>query len=143
MITSAQIKEYFASLGIALPDFMIDCITEKVNTVEPCMTSNNYAACDITMSLLIASGLIGISMGARKVTSHKADIVSQGYQYDSIEDLQDILTNNLSQFDPNGCTNSVIPVKKNASFLFTVKGCASWAKLVTSPESLRVLSGNC
>lgn len=123
MITSPQIKEYFASLGIVLPDFMIDCIVEKVNSVEPCMTGNSYSLCDITMSLLIASGLIGISMGARKVTSQKADIVSQNYQYDSIDDLQSILTNNLAQFDPSGCTNSIIPTKKNPSFLFTVSGC--------------------
>ena len=123
MITAEQVKEYFASIGITLPDFMVDCIVEKVNQVEQCMIDGGYSQCDITMSLLIASALIGISMGARKVSSQSADVVSQSYQYESIDDLQDILVNNLAQFDPNGCTSPVIPTKLNPSFLFTVKGC--------------------
>ena len=123
MITAEQVTEYFASLGITLPSFMIDCIVEKVNTVEQCMIDGGYSDCDITMSLLIAAALIGISMGARKVSSNSVDVVAESYKYESLTDLQDILNNNLSLYDPNGCTDSVTPTKVNPSFLFTVTPC--------------------
>ena len=112
MITSEQVKEYFASVGITLPDFMIDCIVEKVNTVEQCMVDAGYSACDITMSLLLASALIGISMGARKVSSNSVDVISEAYKYETLSDLQDIISNNLAMYDPSGCADKVTPTKK-------------------------------
>ena len=122
-VTKEQIKEFYESAGITLPDYMIDCIVETVNSVEQCMINGNYTACQITMSLSIAAALIGLSMGARKVSSNSVDVISEAYKYESLSDLQDILSNNLRQFDPNGCTDSVIPTKLNPSFLFTVRGC--------------------
>lgn len=122
-VTADQIKEYFETLGITLPDFMYECIAEKVNSIIECMIEAGYSDCDVTMALLIASGLIGIGMGARKVKSHKADIVSQSYEYDSIEDLQKILLNNLAMYDQNGCTDPVIPSTINTTFTFVTGGC--------------------
>ena len=122
-ITSEQVTEYFASVGITLPSFMIDCIVEKVNTVEQCMIDNGYAACDITMSLLLAAGLIGISMGAKKVSSNSVDVVSESYRFESLDDLQSLLDANLALYDPAGCTNSVTPTKVNPSFMFVSTPC--------------------
>ncbi len=123
MITKEQIKDFYASSGITLPDYMIDCIVETVNSVEQCMIDNSYTACQITMSQSIASSLIGLSMGARKVSSNSVDVISEAYRYESLSDLQDALSSNLSQFDPARCTDSVIPAKTNSAFLFAVKGC--------------------
>ncbi len=123
MITAEQVTEYFASLGITLPSFMIDCIVETVNSVERCMIDNGYTECNITLSLLNAAALIGISEGARKVTNNSVDVVSESYSYGTIEEIQNSITNNLRVRDPHGCTNSILPTKVNPSFLFTVTPC--------------------
>ena len=116
MITDADLKEYLSSLGVSLPDSMVSAIVIKVNTVVDCMESNGYPETDIDMALKIAGGLIAVSMGAKMVSSQSADVVSQSYKYQTIEDVQSMLTNSLSLFDPNGCTNSVIPSKLNPSW---------------------------
>lgn len=121
MITPEQIAEYFASIGITLPSFMIECIAEKVNAAEDCMITGGYSECDITMALLIASALLGLSMGARKVASQSAGKVAQSYKYDSMADLTDMLEDNLAVFDPNGCTNSIIP-NTGGAFAFVTTG---------------------
>lgn len=121
MITAEQVAEYFASIGITIPSFMIDCIVVKANSVIDCMIAGGYEECDITMALLIASALLGLSMGARKVASQSADVVSQSYKYDSMADLTDMLEDNLAVFDPNGCTNSIIP-NTGGAFAFVTTG---------------------
>lgn len=116
-ITNEQLTEYLSSLGVSLPSAIVDGVVAKVNTAEACMIGAGYTASDIEMALLIAGGLVSISMGARVVKSQKADVVSQSYEYSSIDELQSMLENNLSLFDPSGCTNSVIPSNVNPSFL--------------------------
>lgn len=123
MITIDELKEYFASIGIILPDVILNCIVTKVNSVSDCMINGGYDECDITMSMLVAGALIGISMGARKVSSQAVKGISQSFKYDSLSELQTMLENILNIYDPNGCTDSIIPAKVASGFIMTLTGC--------------------
>lgn len=72
----------------------------------------------------MASGLIGISMGARMISSESVDVLSHSFKYQSLEDLQDMLRNNLRVLDKWGCTKPIIPADvSNNSFIMSATGC--------------------
>ena len=123
MLTDEEIKEYFASLGVTLPDSMISCITSQVNKAYDCLIDNGADECAAKLALLMASGLIGISMGARMISSESVDVLSHSFTYKTLSELQTLLGNNLSLYDPWGCTSGLIPTSASASFLFGAVGC--------------------
>lgn len=123
MLTLDQLLEYFASLGIQLPESTVQCIVDIVNSKYDCMVENGYSDCYITLALQLAASLIAISMGARMVASHSAGKVSQSYKYPTLDQIQTTAENNLNIYDPAGCTDDIIPAKNVSGFIFASKGC--------------------
>lgn len=56
MITTEQAKEYLESVGITLPDFILQAIVEQANSIQECLDAHYPPA----TALLIQSYLLGL-----------------------------------------------------------------------------------
>ncbi len=56
MITTEQAKEYLESVGITLPDFILQAIVEQANSIQECLDAHYPPA----TALLIQTYLLGL-----------------------------------------------------------------------------------
>ncbi|EHL37436.1 hypothetical protein SEEM710_10874 [Salmonella enterica subsp. enterica serovar Montevideo str. ATCC BAA710] len=63
MITTEQAKEYLESVGITLPDFILQAIVEQANSIQECLDAHYPPA----TALLIQSYLLGLMAWGRVI----------------------------------------------------------------------------
>lgn len=86
MITTEQAKEYLESVGITLPDFILQAIVEQANSIQECLDAHYPPA----TALLIQSyllGLMALGQGDRYISSQTApNGASRSFRYQSFAD---------------------------------------------------------
>jgi len=111
-LTLAQAKEFLASVGIVLPDFMLQIFVNKANGIDACLTANGVSDDDAMLIKLYLIGLLGTVQGDRYVTSQRAPSgAAQSYRYGSLSERYDSIYNLLETVDTYGCSTSLIPPK--------------------------------
>lgn len=66
MITTEQAREYLKSVGITLPDFILEALVEQANSIQECLDAHYSPA----TALLIQSYLLGLmALGQETNTS--------------------------------------------------------------------------
>jgi len=111
-LTLEQAKEFLASLGIVLPDFMLQLLVDKVNSITQCLIDNGYSDADAMLILLYTIGLLGTVQGDRYVTSQRAPSgAAQSYKYGTLSERYDSLYGLLESIDIHGCATGLIPPK--------------------------------
>lgn len=84
MITTEQAKEYLESVGITLPDFILQAIVEQANSIQECLDAHYPPA----TALLIQSyllGLMALGQGDRYISSQTApNGASRSFRYQSL-----------------------------------------------------------
>lgn len=109
MITTAQAKEYLESVGITLPDFIIDALVEQANSIQDCLDAHYSPA----TALLIQSyllGLMALGQGDKYISSHTAPSgASESFRYGSFADRWKGSLGLLRGMDKFGCATSIIP----------------------------------
>jgi hypothetical protein len=121
MITAAQGKAYIdQSLGVSVPDFLLDVAIAKVSSYETAMAAV-YADTDIVLMQCMAVAIIAC-LGAPKRTSsqHAASGASRSFKFS--EDDMTALRRNLAALDTQSILSAAVgadPVKP-ASFFYVV-----------------------
>ncbi|WP_432457316.1 hypothetical protein ACJU27_13860 [Enterobacter hormaechei] len=114
MITTDQAKEYLKSVGITLPDFILEALVEQANSIQECLDAHYSPA----TALLIQSYLLGmmaLGQGDKYVSSHTAPSgASESFRFQSFSDRWKGSLNLLRGLDKYGCANSLIPADPTA-----------------------------
>lgn len=118
MITTEQAKEYLKSVGITLPDFILEALVEQANSIQECLDAHYSPA----TALLIQSYLLGmmaLGQGDKYVSSHTAPSgASESFRYQSFSDRWKGSLNLLRGLDKYGCATALIPADPTASPAF-------------------------
>ncbi|HHL8024916.1 TPA: hypothetical protein ACQ713_003405 [Escherichia coli] len=118
MITTEQAKEYLNSVGITLPDFILEALVEQANSIQECLDAHYSPA----TALLIQSYLLGmmaLGQGDKYVSSHTAPSgASESFRYQSFSDRWKGSLNLLRGLDKYGCATSLIPSDPTATPAF-------------------------
>lgn len=118
MITTDQAKEYLKSVGITLPDFILEALVEQANSIQECLDAHYSPA----TALLIQSYLLGmmaLGQGDKYVSSHTAPSgASESFRFQSFSDRWKGSLNLLRGLDKYGCANSMIPADPTATPAF-------------------------
>lgn len=118
MITTDQAKEYLKSVGITLPDFILEALVEQANSIQECLDAHYSPA----TALLIQSYLLGmmaLGQGDKYVSSHTAPSgASESFRYQSFSDRWKGSLNLLRGLDKYGCATALIPADPTAAPAF-------------------------
>lgn len=111
-LTLAQAREYLASIGIVLPEFMLQLLVNRANSIDPCLIANGYTDDEALLIKLYLLGLFGVVQGDRYVTSQRAPSgAAQSFRYGTLSERYDAGYNLLSGIDVHGCATALIPDK--------------------------------
>lgn len=114
MITADQAREYFSSIGINLPDFMVELLLDQLDEVSPCIDAN-YSQATATLIYLYLIGLMASAQGDKYISSQTAPSgASQSFRYRSMADAYKGQLSLLRNLDKYGCANSLIPADPTA-----------------------------
>lgn len=118
MITTEQAREYLKSVGITLPDFILEALVEQANSIQECLDAHYSPA----TALLIQSYLLGmmaLGQGDKYVSSHTAPSgASESFRYQSFADRWKGSLNLLRGLDKYGCATALIPADPTAAPAF-------------------------
>lgn len=108
-ITTDQAKEYLASVGVSLPDFIVAALVDQANSINACLDEHYTTGVALLIQLYLL-GLMGLSQGDRYVSSQTAPAgASQSFRYQSFADRWRGLTGLLRGLDTFGCAAALIP----------------------------------
>ncbi|SAD06737.1 gp11 [Enterobacter hormaechei] len=109
MITTVQAKEYLESVGITLPDFILQALLEQAGSIQECLDAHYPPA----TALLIQSyllGLMALGQGDKYISSQTApNGASRSFRYQSFPDRWKGALALLRVTDKHGCANDLIP----------------------------------
>ncbi|WP_150343998.1 DUF7370 family protein [Enterobacter ludwigii] len=109
MITTVQAKEYLESVGITLPDFILQALLEQVGSIQECLDAHYPPA----TALLIQSyllGLMALGQGDKYISSQTGpNGASRSFRYLSFADRWKASLGLLRGLDKYGCATSLIP----------------------------------
>ena len=109
MITTVQAKEYLESVGITLPDFILQALLEKAGSIQECLDAHYPPA----TALLIQSyllGLMALGQGDKYISSQTGpNGASRSFRYLSFADRWKASLGLLRGLDKYGCATSLIP----------------------------------
>ncbi|ELY2935510.1 hypothetical protein ACJ2YI_004155 [Cronobacter sakazakii] len=109
MITTAQAKEYLSSVGITLPDFILDALIEQVNSIQECLDAHYQPATALLIQMYLL-GLMGLGQGDRYISSQTAPSgASRSFRYQSFADRWSGSLSLLRGLDKYDCATSLIP----------------------------------
>lgn len=109
MITTDQAKEYLKSVGITLPDFILQALLEQAGSIQECLDAHYPPA----TALLIQSyllGLMALGQGDKYISSQTGpNGASRSFRYLSFADRWKASLGLLRGLDKYGCATSLIP----------------------------------
>jgi len=109
MITTEQAKEYLKSVGITLPDFILQALLEQAGSIQECLDAHYPPA----TALLIQSyllGLMALGQGDKYISSQTGpNGASRSFRYLSFADRWKASLGLLRGLDKYGCATSLIP----------------------------------
>lgn len=114
-LTVDQAREYLASVGITLPDFMLTILVAQANSIDPCLIGAGYPDGTALLIKLYLLGLFGIAQGDRYVTSQTAPSgASQSYRYGTLTDRYKSTLSLLTGLDTSNCAGALVPADPTA-----------------------------
>lgn len=110
MLTIDQAREFLASLGIVLPEFLLQALVDQVNMVYQCLVDAGYPASTITLILTYLLALLAVVQTYKYVTSERAPSgASRSYKFGTLGDGYKMYLSLLQMWDKTGCTDGLIP----------------------------------
>jgi hypothetical protein len=118
MITTEQAKEYLKSVGITLPDFILEALVEQANSIQECLDAHYSPATALLIQFYLL-GMMALGQGDKYVSSHTAPSgASESFRYQSFSDRWKGSLNLLRGLDKYGCATALIPADPTAAPAF-------------------------
>lgn len=125
-LTLEQARQYLASVGVTLPDFMLELLVLRVNEIDDCLIGAGYSDGTAMLIKLYALGLLGLTSGDKYVTSESApNGASRSYRYGTLAERYTATLRLLEALDRSGCTSGLVPPNPTAASagLWVSTGC--------------------
>ncbi|KVI67843.1 DUF7370 family protein [Enterobacter hormaechei] len=109
MITTVQAKEYLESVGITLPDFILQALLEQAGSIQECLDAHYPASVALLIQLYLLA-LMGLAQGDKYISSQTGpNGASRSFRYQSFPDRWKGALALLRVTDKHGCANDLIP----------------------------------
>ncbi|QKJ17471.1 DUF7370 family protein [Yersinia kristensenii] len=113
MVTLEQAKQYLETVGITLPDFILQALIEQVNSIQECL-DEHYPASTALLIQLYLLGLMGLGQGDKYISSQTAPSgASRSFRYQSFADRWNGSLSLLRSLDKHGCAAAITPPNPN------------------------------
>ncbi|MGK4442696.1 DUF7370 family protein [Yersinia enterocolitica] len=113
MVTLDQAKQYLETVGITLPDFILQALIEQVNSIQECL-DEHYPASTALLIQLYLLGLMGLGQGDKYISSQTAPSgASRSFRYQSFNDRWNGSLSLLRGLDKHGCAAAITPPNPN------------------------------
>ncbi|WP_145522529.1 DUF7370 family protein [Yersinia bercovieri] len=113
MVTLEQAKQYLETVGITLPDFILQALIEQVNSIQECL-DEHYPASTALLIQLYLLGLMGLGQGDKYISSQTAQSgASRSFRYQSFTDRWNGSLSLLRGLDKHGCAAAITPPNPN------------------------------
>ena len=113
MLTIEQAKEYLESVGVELPDFILQALVDQVNSIQECL-DEHYPASTALLIQCYLLGLMGLGQGDKYISSLTAPSgASRSFRYQSFADRWNSSVSLLRGLDIYGCATDLIPPNPN------------------------------
>ncbi|QGR65305.1 DUF7370 family protein [Yersinia intermedia] len=113
MVTLEQAKQYLETVGITLPDFILQALIEQVNSIQECL-DEHYPASTALLIQLYLLGLMGLGQGDKYISSQTAPSgASRSFRYQSFTDRWNGSLSLLRGLDKHGCAAAITPSNPN------------------------------
>ncbi|CNE41544.1 DUF7370 family protein [Yersinia kristensenii] len=113
MVTLEQAKQYLETVGITLPDFILQALIEQVNSIQECL-DEHYPASTALLIQLYLLGLMGLGQGDKYISSQTAPSgASRSFRYQSFTDRWNGSLSLLRGLDKHGCATAITPPNPN------------------------------
>ncbi|TCW00393.1 DUF7370 family protein [Biostraticola tofi] len=118
MLTIEQAKEYLKTVGVTLPDFLLQALIDQVGSIQPCL-DEHYPASTALLIQLYLIGLMGLGQGDKYISSQTAPSgASRSFRYQSFGDRWKGSLSLLRGLDKYGCAVGLIPPDPTANPAF-------------------------
>ncbi|CNJ00468.1 DUF7370 family protein [Yersinia hibernica] len=113
MVTLEQAKQYLETVGITLPDFILQALIDQVNSIQECL-DEHYPASTALLIQLYLLGLMGLGQGDKYISSQTAPSgASRSFRYQSFTDRWNGSLSLLRGLDKHGCAAAITPPNPN------------------------------
>lgn len=115
-LTLAAAKEWLASLGLSIPDPVLQLIVNKLNSVDDCLTANGVSPDDALLMKYYLLALLGVTQGNKYITAERAPSgASRSYAFGTLSDGYKQYYGLLTGLDKYGCFGEMIPTDPTAA----------------------------
>lgn len=125
-LTLEQAREYLESLGIVVPDFVLQILIDQANSINDCLIGAGYPVSTALLIKLYLISLLGLAQGDKFVSSQTAPSgASQSFRYRTLADAWKGQYGLLRALDKSGCTDDLVPPDPTAKAhggLWTARG---------------------
>ena len=109
-LTLEQAKQYLETLGINLPDFLLQILVDQANSIDACLIAANYPASTALLIKLYLMALLSMAQGDKYVSSEAAPSgASRSYRYKSLGEAWRGTLGLLETLDKSRCASALIP----------------------------------
>lgn len=118
MVTIEEATEYLSSVGIELPNFVLQALVDQANSIQECLDAHYPASTALLIQLYLLA-LMGLGQGDKYISSQTAPSgASRSFRYQSFTDRWKASVNLLRGLDKYGCATSLIPADPTAAPAF-------------------------
>lgn len=115
-LTLEAAKEWLASLGLSIPDPILQLLVNKANSVDECLTANGVSPDDALLMKYYLIALLGVTQGNKYITQQRAPSgASQSYAFGTLSDGYKQYYGLLTGLDKYGCFTDLIPTDPTAA----------------------------
>lgn len=109
-LTLAASKEWLASLGLTIPDIVLQLLVDQINEADECLTANGVSPGTALLMKYYMLALLGVTQGNKYVTQERAPSgASRSYAFGTLSDGYKQYYNSLIKLDKFGCFTDMIP----------------------------------
>lgn len=115
-LTLAAAKEWLASLGLSIPDPVLQLLVDQVNAADACLTANGVPAGTALLMKYYILALLGVTQGNKYVTAERAPSgASRSYAFGTLANGYKQYYGLLRGLDKFGCFDDLIPDDPSAA----------------------------
>lgn len=109
MVTLEQAKGYLQSQGVSIPDFVLQALVGRANSIQECLDAHYPASVALLIQLYLLA-LMGLAQGDKYISSQTGpNGASRSFRYQSFPDRWKGALALLRVTDKHGCANDLIP----------------------------------
>lgn len=109
-LTLEAARTWLASLGLSIPDPVLQLLVDQINAADECLTANGVPAGTALLMKYYILALLGVVQGNKYITSERAPSgAARSYAFGTLSDGYKQYYGLLNGLDKYGCFDDLIP----------------------------------